>query len=33
VKGETVRARGIALSEMEEDVKYRKKYSTLWKDK
>lgn len=30
---EAIRAKALALMELEEDVKYRKKYATLWKGK
>jgi len=33
VKDESIRERALALIETEQDTKYRKKYSTLWKKK
>ncbi len=33
VKDETIRAKALALIETEEDVKYRKKYASVWKAK
>ncbi len=31
VKDETIRAKALALIEMEDDLKYRKKYASLWR--
>jgi hypothetical protein len=33
VKDETVREKALALIESEEDMKYRKKYATVWRNK
>jgi len=33
VKDETIREKALALIETEDDLKYRKKYATVWRDK